>query len=406
MKSRASSQAKSFDGGEAVRSGLPILGTAVFVWILSGGFPPTTWVFLFQTITQLNRLFATQGTAAILPLTILIVQSLFLAAAWGLLGWVILREGAYLVTMQSKAELDRLLAFQASTDKLRNPSQVFQLSKQSFDMTTDQLENERVLGPTTEHLEEEQDFDVIGHLEKAQNFGVTTGPLRREKDFAAMTTPLREKQLEKEVARASRTRQLSTVQSSSIGAQNIQPTSVQPRNAQPASVEARNVQPRNAQPASVEARNVPSRNVQPRNVQPASVEARNVQPRNAQSRSVQSRNVQPASMQSRRTSHLRQGLSTRNLQKEDLLDNPFDKEVSPTSFNGRQGRIEKVMQKEIIEETEEEVNEEDDNPFVFGNPFDGPLPEVFRYDADLRRSVPELAEEGKTVNSGSKAKGK
>jgi hypothetical protein len=89
-----------------------------------------------------------------------------------------------------------------------------------------------------------------------------------------------------------------------------------------------------------------------------------------------------------------------------LLENPFDKEEPPASeapVNGRRGRIEKVVEEEVELEVE---NEEDDSPFVFGNPFDGPLPEVFKYDADLRRSVPELAEEGKTGGNGSKAKRK
>jgi hypothetical protein len=79
-----------------------------------------------------------------------------------------------------------------------------------------------------------------------------------------------------------------------------------------------------------------------------------------------------------------------------LLENPFDKEVPPTSqapVNGRRGRIEKVVEEEVELAAEDEAEDEaEDSPFVFGNPFDGPLPEVFRYDADLRRSVPELAD--------------
>src|SRR5436190_23442247 len=97
-----SSQFMSSNGGQRIRSCLPILGTAVLVFFLGGGFPPATWMFLFHTLAQLNDILINQGPAAILPLTVLVVQSLLLAVAWGLLGWVALREGAYLMTMQSK----------------------------------------------------------------------------------------------------------------------------------------------------------------------------------------------------------------------------------------------------------------------------------------------------------------
>lgn len=39
--------------------------------------------------------------------------------------------------------------------------------------------------------------------------------------------------------------------------------------------------------------------------------------------------------------------------------------------------------------------EEEENPFRFGNPFEGPLPEVFNYDVDLRRSILEIEAEVK-----------
>ena len=37
----------------------------------------------------------------------------------------------------------------------------------------------------------------------------------------------------------------------------------------------------------------------------------------------------------------------------------------------------------------EEEDEEEDDPFIFGNPFEGPLPDVFHQDSDLRRSILE-----------------
>jgi len=93
------------------------------------------------------------------------------------------------------------------------------------------------------------------------------------------------------------------------------------------------------------------------------------------------------------------------LREEALLENPFDKEVPPdseTALDVERGRVRVVVEEE---EQPEEEEEEDDSPFVFGNPFDGPLPEVFRYDTELRRSVMELTEEEDSKSNGSKAKG-
>jgi hypothetical protein len=48
---------------------------------------------------------------------------------------------------------------------------------------------------------------------------------------------------------------------------------------------------------------------------------------------------------------------------------------------------------EEAQEEEEQASAEDDPVFVFGNPFEGPLPDVFMEDEDLKRSVREQQEE-------------
>src|SRR5205807_10225652 len=134
-------------------------------------------------------------------------------------------------------------------------------------------------------------------------------------------------------------------------------------------------------------------------------QTRSVQSRSVQSRSVQSGNLQSPRVQSRSTSRLRQGLSSARQQEEDLLENPFDREVPPgseTTFDVKRDRVKVVVGEE---EQPDEESEEEEDPFVFGNPFDGPLPEVFRYDTELRRSVMELTEEEDSRSNGSKAKG-
>lgn len=48
---------------------------------------------------------------------------------------------------------------------------------------------------------------------------------------------------------------------------------------------------------------------------------------------------------------------------------------------------------EGVQEEEEQASSEDDPIFVFGNPFSGPLPDVFMEDEDLKRSVQEQQKE-------------
>ena len=378
-----SSQFMSSNKGQLVRSCLPILGTGLLVILVSGGFPPATWVLLVKTLSQLNQLLVSQGPGVILALIILIVQSLLLAAAWGLLGWVVMREGAYFMTIQSKAELDRLLAFQSSTGELITPSQM--LTRRLSAVPP--LGVEQDYGVATDQLEDEQDYGVAtGQLEDEQDYGVTTGPLRRGGDFAVTTGPLsvktallREEEPEEEASWVSR--------------------SIQSRNAQPSSV-----QPRGIQSPSIQSRNAHSSNVQSSSVQ--SPRTTNLQRGLATGRLREEDLLEnpSSSVQSRRTTNLRRG--TGRLREEDLLENPFDKEVPPdseTALDVERGRVKVVVEEE--EQLDEEEEEEDDNPFVFGNPFDGPLPEVFRYDTELRRSVMELTEEEDSKSNGSKAKG-
>jgi hypothetical protein len=322
---------------QAIRSCLPIAVTALLM-IFIGGFPPTTWVLLFQTFGQLNTLLTYEGPGLILPLMILIVQSLLLLAAWLLLGWVILREGTYLMTMQSKAELDRLLAFQSATGELIN------LSK----MVTKQLPVEQDLDEVLETLEEEKDDE---------DDGVTTSSLMEEEP-----------------------------EEDSWTSRSIQSKNVQSRGMSSKRVESRT--------AHVQSRNMPSKSahVQLHDVPPGTARSPRVELDNIQSHKQKSHNLQ-----SHRTSSSRRGSSTERLLEEKLLENPFeggfekDLPLTPQiEDNVKQNKTKTAIKKE---EPPPEEEDDDDNPFVYGNPFDGPLPEVFKYDAELRRSILELKEE-------------
>src|SRR5262249_21754870 len=135
-----------------------------------------------------------QGPGVILVLIVLIVQSLLLAVAWGLLGWVVMLEGRYLMTIQSKAELDRLLAFQSSNGELIPPSPMLTKhlpAEPDYGVTTGQLQEEPDYSLATDQLEEEADYSVTtGQLEEEADYAVTTGPLRRGRDFVVTTGPL------------------------------------------------------------------------------------------------------------------------------------------------------------------------------------------------------------------------
>jgi hypothetical protein len=396
--------ARSSNRAQVIRSCLPIAVTALLV-IFLGGFPPTTWVLLFQTFGQLNALLTYKGPEVILPLMILIVQSLLLVVAWVLLGWVMLREGTHIMTMQSKAELDRLLAFQSANGELINLSQI--VSKQ--------LPLEQDFDEATDTFEEEQDFDEAASSLKEEEPEEDSWASRSVHSRSVQSRSMPSRSVESKSSRSRdvqpRTVQSSRAQSRDMQSRTVQPSraqsrDVQPRTVQPSRAQSRDVQPRNAQSSRAQ-----SRDVQPRNAQSSRVQSRDVQPRDAQSSrvepdDVQSRNLKSRNLQSHRTLSSRRGLSTGRLPEEELLENPFEEELSSTSKtddNVKQNRTRMVTKKEQL--LEEENEDDDDDPFVYGNPFDGPLPEVFKYDTDLRRSVQELREEEAAQSNGSKAKG-
>ena len=69
--------------------GLLVMGGIGIFWA-SGGFPPRVWILLAGVIPQLSRLWALRGAAIILPVALLVIQSLTWAVAWGIFAavWV------------------------------------------------------------------------------------------------------------------------------------------------------------------------------------------------------------------------------------------------------------------------------------------------------------------------------
>jgi serine/threonine protein phosphatase PrpC len=69
--------------------GMLLLGM-LFLFKVPGGFPPTSWHLLAQTMPQVPHLWASQGTAIVLPLAVLGIQSLSYLLIWlsVVCGWI------------------------------------------------------------------------------------------------------------------------------------------------------------------------------------------------------------------------------------------------------------------------------------------------------------------------------
>ena len=94
-----------------------IIVAGIILYVLSGGFPPTSWILLIQVLSQWSAISAARSGVALLSLVILIFQSLLFAVAWGLFIWVIAREFSAhkeLQTQISLAEKQAMLRADAS----------------------------------------------------------------------------------------------------------------------------------------------------------------------------------------------------------------------------------------------------------------------------------------------------
>jgi hypothetical protein len=71
--------------------------------------------------------------------------------------------------------------------------------------------------------------------------------------------------------------------------------------------------------------------------------------------------------------------------------NPFEEEALP-ALQPASTALVRASQTSMVQPEPtriEEDDDEEDDPFIFGNPFEGPLPDVFHQDSDLRQSVLE-----------------
>ena len=64
-----------------------LVGGAGVFFKISGGFPPLAWRLFASTMLQIGRLWALRGTAIVLPLVLVGIQSLACLIVWGLFAW-------------------------------------------------------------------------------------------------------------------------------------------------------------------------------------------------------------------------------------------------------------------------------------------------------------------------------
>jgi serine/threonine protein phosphatase PrpC len=63
--------------------GLLVIAAIGIIWA-SGGMPPRAWILLAAVLPQLSRLWILRGTEIVLPVTVLVLQSLIWVFAWGM----------------------------------------------------------------------------------------------------------------------------------------------------------------------------------------------------------------------------------------------------------------------------------------------------------------------------------
>jgi serine/threonine protein phosphatase PrpC len=110
---------------------ITLVGSAFLLLRVSGGFPPTAWIFLIRVIPLASRLWHLRGTGILLPLGAVTTLSASLAVAWVILlrfGWMIVqswRQGkrahvssSAMVSMQVRQEHEAsLLPLRARGDR-------------------------------------------------------------------------------------------------------------------------------------------------------------------------------------------------------------------------------------------------------------------------------------------------
>jgi hypothetical protein len=387
---------------------LPILGTSLVLCWLSREVPPTTWRLFLQMCLQWPVLWAEQGTSLLLPFSILLLQSLLLGVSWILIIRLVLREGNNLLRLlfqgrqaavvsdtyqppaPQQGQLQQALPLQQKSGLAPSPQQEYWLpdgivpkeqrsDEREYSFRSRQPTSlEEALGnPFNEALPVVMPQNVVAAT--PQQTGQTLDQEKQERSRFADSEPILPPAYEADK------------KEEQIAAQ----TTLEKKPA------LRNQRKFKLLPAPTPQQREETSDPPERTVREASPEEA---PENAQHSSEEEQQMTPDGnfpallhqlgfvLQPQINSAPPTDEQQEQPQEKQQPGNPFDvkQEVLDifTTANRSKDELEKHHQQD---DALKALVQKDmaDGEFVYGHPFDGPLPEVFRHDEVLRRSVME-----------------
>jgi len=336
-------------------------GTALLLAWLSVGLTPSTWGLLFQIISQFKMLWTQQSVNTLWALLLLIGQSLLLLAAWVLLIGIVIRESVYLRALLPVSPPPTPTAYaampvpppvEAATLVLSQPAPV-------------------TFGPpppppppsTWETASATEQITLIPDQVKAQDVSPLAQMLRIDEQCTVVSP------------RSFRKTRLSP----STPSAQVKP----PGAAKQASEMPTQIRPPSTPDTSDSSSQQGSDLYEGIGVFGQEEQIPFPEPQQIPQTQIGQQEQQRQQKPSRRP----------KWQDEDVLSNPFapNEDVLGLSLQ------EKLLQgaSDHMEQTQPTPQDsEQDEVFVFGNPFEGALPDVFEHDEDLKRSLLEQSDEG------------
>lgn len=389
---------------------LPILGTALLLCWLSDGFPSASMKLLLQMGGQFGTLWAAHGASMLSPFLILLAQSLLFIGAWALLLWLAIREVRRFFALRSgviQVPAARQMSLPARQEALPAP--------QEFHFV-----DAPVASPARGA---EPAIGAAQNLFEAMPFSLDQGIAASSLE-ASLGNPFEEILSREEVARPPlrRTRQerIAPLNESRSMVEDTPSLTEDLQSSLPTTRREKPDRTKSARPAQPEEKKKkPTRPVPPEQEENRAVPDMQEEPvvEGHFSSILQDLGFviqQPVDDEAIEAQEGAESTREETLQDEnpfaeyDKLERPAGALYAPADpFNVKQEVLDifapasadkpdtsaHALMDDSLEE-ENQPNAMDDGEFLYGHPFDGPLPDVFRHDADLRRSVREqIAEE-------------
>ncbi len=368
--------------------GLLILGVGLLLGWLSVGLPQATPLLLLRTLLQFKALQAQIGIAALGALALLTVQTLLILAAWGLFLWVAIREMRAFFSSQTAAS--------HPTPPLYPPAQMAYPPAQAFPAVADMPT--AVAPPPLAHADQDNPFES---QDSSQHRAVAySAPSLSEAPTRYATPPAAS---DKPTGIASKqTRQASIPQElqqdeDSVPTLLIRPqlTEAEPEPEQKARQqvteedEAERTVIKTDMLAKAVAEMKASRQQMVESMSGPVVDALAAPPASASKAPVPS--VEPQKTASSEVPPEKEKTRTaKGIRQSDhsmTATDPYA--VQPDPYAVQVDLFESLPEEEEEDEkpSEPSAQRPEESSFIFGNPFDGPLPDVFEHDEDLKRAL-------------------